>query len=187
MAKKNDDNVNRFLEHGIDIDKRIVHLFDNIDNISVHRVMVGIQLMVSKNSDSPINIYVNSFGGCPYNSFLLYDFIKSYEKSSIEINTICSGSVMSGGSIVFMSGKNRYMYTNSVIMFHSVSSMAEGKVFSELDIEAKECKEIYKQICTIYAINSNKDYNYWYRTLKHVDKYYRINDALDMGLVDGIL
>lgn len=185
LAKKtNDDNIGRFLSYGINIEDRIIHLFDSIDSNSVGVVMQGIQIMISKTPDKPIDIYINSFGGDPYGSFLLYDFIKSCH--STEINTYCAGCAMSGGSIIFLAGDNKYMFKNSVLMLHSVSSIADGKLF-EIKIEADECQEIYNQLCQIYADNSTRTFKQWKVDLQYKDRYYRKDKALELKLVDKII
>lgn len=183
--KNNSDNTDKFLEHGIDIENRIIHLVYDIDTASTALVITGIQLMVTKTREKPINIYINSMGGDPYSSFGLYSFIRTLH--DVEINTYNIGCAMSGASIIFLAGDNRYMYKHTVFMFHSVSSGAEGKVHLNLTDEAEECKKIHKQLCQIYAAHTNKSEKEWDRTIKYKDRYYREKEALEMNIVHKVI
>ena len=178
-------NFTTFIDDDIDIDNRIIHLFEDIDADSASKITKGIQIMIAKDKNKPIDIYINTFGGCAYSGLFLYDFIRCQRET--EIRTYACGCVMSAGSLVFFAGDERYMYENSVIMLHSVASMAEGKVFLELNNETEECKKIYKQLCNIYAENTKPNYKEWYRWLKFEDKNYRKDKALELGFVNKIL
>lgn len=174
------DNTSVFIDNDINVNDRIIHLFDEIDNYSASNVIKGIQLMLKRNDEEPIEIYINSFGGCPYSAFSIHDFIS---KCPVTVKTFVTGCAMSGGSIVFMAGDERYMYENSVLMLHSVSSLAEGKVFLDMEDEYEECKKIHEQLCEIYANNSTKSKKQWSNLLKYKDKYYRKQESLKLGLI----
>jgi ATP-dependent protease ClpP protease subunit len=178
-------NFTTFIDDDIDIDNRVIHLFKPIDFESVSNVAKGIQLMMAKGTDRPIDIYIGSFGGCPYAAFWLYDFIKV--QVNLEINTYACGAAMSGGSIIFMAGDHRYMYEHSRLMLHSIASIAEGKLFVSMVPEIEECREIYKDMCKLYALHSNQDFKTWYRWLKFEDKTINSTKALELGLVDKVI
>ena len=173
------DNTTVFIDDSININDRIIHLFGSVDDEMASNVIKGIQLMVTKDSSKPISIYINSFGGCPYAAFGIYDYIRSIH---IVVKTYVTGCAMSGGSIIFMAGDERYMFPNAVLMLHSVSSIAEGKVFLDLIDETEECKRIHKQMCEVYAEGSNKTVKQWHKLIEYKDRYYRIEEALKIGL-----
>lgn len=179
----NSDNTTIFLEEGIDVDNRIIHLFDDIEQHTVSKVIKGIQLMLVKNKEMPINIYINSFGGDVYSGFGLFDFIRSLD---VEVHMYVVGTAMSAASIILMSGDYRYMYENSKIMLHSASGGIEGKGF-EIINDAEEYKRIHQQMAEIYASRSNVDYKKWMRDLKYENLYYRAKEALELGLIDTII
>lgn len=179
----NSDNTTIFLEEGVDVDNRIIHLFDDIEQHTVSKVIKGIQLMLVKNKEMPINIYINSFGGDVYSGFGLFDFIRSLD---VEVHMYVVGTAMSAASIILMSGDYRYMYENSKIMLHSASGGIEGKGF-EIINDAEEYKRIHQQMAEIYASRSNVDYKKWMRDLKYENLYYRAKEALELGLIDTII
>lgn len=183
-VRSHGDNIDNFIDDDINVDDRIIHLFESISNVSSSKVIKGIQLMLAKGKDKPIDIYINSFGGCPYSSMAIYDFIRACKETTIR--TYAIGCAMSGGSIVFMAGDERYMYKNSVLMLHTVASIAEGKIF-DMDIETEECKRIFKQMCDLYAEGTNKSTKQWANLLKYEDRYYRPVKALELGFIDKII
>ncbi|HLD91616.1 MAG TPA: ATP-dependent Clp protease proteolytic subunit [Patescibacteria group bacterium] len=178
-------NFTTFIDDNIDIDNRVIHMFDEISPETVNNAIKGIQIMLAKDKTKPIDIYINSEGGCPYSSFGLYDFIKCQQGTLVR--TYNCGCAMSGASIIFLAGDERYMYEHSVFMLHSVSSAAEGKVYLNLQAETEECKLIHKDLCQIYADNTKIPYKEWYRWLKFEDKYFRAAKALELGIVHKIL
>jgi ATP-dependent Clp protease protease subunit len=185
LRRLNSDNTDKFLEHGIDVDNRIIHIVDDIDSKYIAVIMAGIQLMLVKSAEKDINIYVNSPGGDPYTAFGLYDFIKTLD--TVTVNMYNVGLVASAASIIFMAGDNRYMYENTVFMLHSVSSSASGKVHLDLDDEVEECKKIHKQLCQIYASHTIKSEKVWDSHLKHKDRHYRAKEALEIGIVHKVI
>ncbi len=179
-------NFTTFIDDDIDIDNRIIHLFKDIDFESVSNVVKGIQLMIARGTDRYIDIYIGSFGGCIYSSFWLYDFIRA--QVNVEINTYVCGAAMSGGSIIFLAGDNKYMYQHSRLMMHSVSSsVVDGKLFVDMVPEVEECRKLYIEMCNIYAEHSNQNYKTWYRWLKHDDKFYNAEEAKKLELIDKII
>lgn len=177
------DNANVFLEKGIDIENRVIHLFGEIEAGTIGEVIRGIQLMAIK-SKEPINIYINTFGGCPYSSFALYDFMRGLHE--IVFRTFNIGCAMSGGTIIFLAGDERYAYKNSVYMFHTVSSIAEGKLHELID-ESAECQRIFQQMIDIYSTHSQLATKDWKRRLKYHNIYMRAEEALKVGLIQGVI
>jgi ATP-dependent Clp protease protease subunit len=183
MARKLTDYFT-FLETGIDIENRKIHLFGEIEEQAASTVIKGIQLMMAKDIDKTIDIYINTVGGCYYSSVATYDFIRA---CPTPIRTYAMGQCMSGGTLIFLAGSEKYMYENSVLMFHSVAAMAEGKVFSSLIPETNECLRIFKDMNTIYARHSNRSIREWNKLLKHDDVYIRTDDAKEYQLITAVI
>lgn len=184
MAKKADhENIRIFLEKGIDIEGRIIHLCSDIDSLVIGEIIRGIQVMITKNKE-PISIFINTFGGCPYSSFALYDFIRSLEE--IIFKTYNIGSCMSGGTVIFMAGDERYMYPNAVFMFHTVSSFSEGLLHQLID-ESDECKRLYKQMCYLYGSHGKLTAKEWTSKLRYHNVYIRADDARELEIINDVI
>ncbi len=177
------DNAGLFFSDGTDLDSRVIHLTDTIEPLSVDATICGLQLLVAK-SKEPIKLYINSFGGDPYSAFALYDYIRSLH--DVKVNTYAIGACMSAASIIFLAGDERYMYKNSVLMLHTVSSMADGKL-QELIEEGEECKRIFHQMLDIYEKNSNLTKKEWGKKLRYQNVYIRVEEASKMGLITGVV
>jgi ATP-dependent Clp protease protease subunit len=179
----NSDNTATFIEEGIDVDNRIVHLFDDIEQKTISKAMRGIQLMLVKNSENPIHLYINSFGGDIYSGLGFYDYIQSL---TVEVNIYVVGAAMSAASIILMAGDVRHMYENSKIMLHTCSGGVDGKSF-EIINDAEEHKRLHKQMAEIYASRTHVKIEKWAKDLKHENLYYRADEALALGLIDKIV
>ena len=179
----NSDNTTVFLDEGIDVDNRCIHLFDEIEAKTISKVIKGIQLMLIKNPEAPIAIYLNSFGGDVYSGFGLFDFIQSL---NVEVSIYVIGTAMSAATIVLMAGDVRIMYQNSKLMLHTCSGGIEGKSF-EIINDADEHKRIHRQMAELYASRTNIKVDKWVKDLKHEDVFLRAEQALEMGLIDKII
>lgn len=182
--KLHPDNSTMFIEDGINIKDRIVYIFDEIDALSVSKVIKGIQLMLVA-SKEPIDIYINSFGGDPYSAWAVSNFITL--QKDVLIRTHGMGAVMSAATIVFLSGDEKYCYENTVFMFHTVSSGTYGKYTVEIKDEYEECKRLHADMCNFYGRYTKISAKEWFRILKANDLYIRPQQALEMGIVDNIL
>ena len=73
----------------------------------------------------PIMLFINSNGGNVYDSFALADIIKT---SKTPVYRVAIGWCMSGGLLIFMAGKKRFIGENATLMFHDVNSRANDKI-----------------------------------------------------------
>ena len=184
--KMSHDNSSMFIEENVDIDNRRIHLAADISAKEVSRVIRGIQLMITKDPELPIDIFINSDGGCVYTAFGLYNFIRSQSKTTFRTYNI--GCAMSGASIIFLAGDERYMYKDTVFMFHTVSNNSDGgTLFGDMVPDTEETKKLYVQMCKIYAERTNIGYREWYRKLKFQNQYYRAKESLEMEIVDKVI
>jgi ATP-dependent protease ClpP protease subunit len=182
--KVNHDNSSLFVDDGINIKDRIIHLFDDIDSDSIGKVIKGVQLMLAANKE-PIDIYISSLGGDPYSAWGAANFITL--QKDVLIRTHAMGPVMSAATIVFLSGDEKICYENSVFMFHTVSDSTSGKFTVEIKDCYEECKRIHEDICEFYGKYSKTTSKEWAKLLKANDLYIRPEQALEMGIVDRIL
>ena len=177
--------LENFLDHGIDFQTRTITIYDEIEEYTTQIVNAGLSIMTDKSKDLPITIKINSPGGCLYNSFAIYDIIRSQKET--EIITIGYGRVMSGATIIFAAGDIRKAHENCRFMIHNVSiSSVEGKQ-PNIKVEANEMEFIYKKMCEIYAEHTDRDKKYWLRTIKHDDKYYSSEEMLNFKFVQKII
>ena len=98
----------------------------------------------------PIMLFINSNGGNAYDAFALADIIKT---SKTPIYTIAIGWCMSGGLLIFMAGKKRFIGENATLMFHDVTGWVNDKT-EGIKQELEESKRLSKMYCNIITYNS---------------------------------
>lgn len=94
---------------------------------------------------SPINIYIDSYGGYVYQTFGL---ISVMEKSKTPVHTTVTGIAASGGFLILINGHKRFAHKYSTIMYHQVSSGAWGTLqhLKESFEETKRLQEVIEQM-----------------------------------------
>ena len=171
----NDNNIYFYTEVSAD---SIKELLIHIKEITKKNQIIGITYGIDP---PPINLYINSEGGCLYSALSIIDIISF---NPVIINTIVSGVCMSAATFILLSGHNRYMMPNSYMLIHNISSGFWGKMH-EFEDEMKNLNELTKKLKNIYKKTSNI-------TQKHLDKILKTDvlipayDCLKYGFIDGI-
>ena len=170
-----DNNIYFYTDVSI---KSIKELLLHIKEITKKNQIIGITYGIEA---PPINLYINSEGGCLYSALSIIDIISS---NKVHINTIISGVCMSAATLIFLSGHTRYMMTNSYMLIHNISSGFWGKMH-EFEDEMKNLTELTKKLKTIYKQNSNITKTQLEKILK-TDVLITANNCLKYGLIDEI-
>jgi ATP-dependent Clp protease protease subunit len=136
--------------------------------------------------EGDITVTINSPGGSVFAAAEIYTMLKDYKgKVTVKVESIAA----SAASVVAMAGDEVYMSPVSVLMVHNPMTCAMGneRDFEEVILTLKTIK---KSIANAYAHKSGK-------TVKAMCKlmdgplgngsWLDANDALGLGLIDGIL
>jgi ATP-dependent Clp protease protease subunit len=132
----------------------------------------------------PINLYIDSYGGLVYQCFGLLGVIS---KSKIPVHTIVTGTAMSAGFIIAITGHKRFAYDKATFMYHQVSTGFVGTV-KEMEEGLEETKRLQLMIeehtlshtkITREMLNDN------YKVKK--DWFMNTKDALKFGVIDEII
>ena len=139
---------------------------------------------IKKTQTEPIKLIVNSFGGELYSGLALIDTI---DNSKTPIYTICHGSAMSMGLIVYVAGHYRTASKYSTFMYHEASYSIEGKVVHHKQ-ELNETERI-DSICDDYLISKTKLSKKQLNKIKNnqSDWYFDAKTALEYGIIDKIV
>lgn len=178
LRRPSTDKVDTFFMNDIDVSTRSIHIFGDIDDVSVSKILKGVQVLLASNKEEAINLYICSDGGDAYGGLFLYDYIRMLD---VHVRTHACGKVFSAATLIFLAGDERIVYDNSVFMFHTVSTYVEGKSF-DVNIDGKECQELHWQLCSIYEDTTNISKKQWDKLIKHEDKYIRKPEALKLGI-----
>ena len=136
---------------------------------------------IKKTQVEPIKLIINSFGGEVYSGLALIDVI---DNSRTPIFTICYGTAMSMGLVVYVAGHERYASKNATFMYHEAAYPIEGKVAHHKQ-ELKEVERIDK-ICDEYLISKTKLTQETLDNIKITQSewYFDVDMAVKYGIVD---
>jgi len=181
--KKKNPEISYFdtlLDNGVDIEDRVLYLEGEIEEYE-NAEFVRAFHKLSRKSDDPIIVVINSPGGSIYDGLGLYDIM---EFSSCPIITVGLGKIMSMATVLFCAGDERYLYKNSTAMFHELSTWIAGEL-TDINIEQKECKRLEKLVSGILGQKTNKESSYWKRFKKNT--YFDPKKCLETGFATHIL
>lgn len=136
-----------------------------------------------------IKIHMMTGGGSCLAGMALYDTIeKISHKYPVEF--ICSGSIMSMGTIILQAGGERYATPNTTFMVHQVSSCLGEKSTKVKDSEEEleETKRINKLIFDILKTKTKMPEELLSEIYEKKKNFYMTAEqALKYGLIDKIL
>jgi ATP-dependent protease ClpP protease subunit len=156
-------------------------LATEIDNLNNKMNNISKKSSIGTFTPKPIYLHITTNGGDLLAGFFGYDKIKS---SRYPINTVIEGCVASAGSLLAMSGQNRYMTPNSHLLIHQLRTGMFG-TYEELVDEKNNCHQFMSRLVSMYHENCNgkmtktkiKEY------LKR-DIFWNTKTAITNGLVD---
>lgn len=173
----NKANPDLFIKLGYSLENRTIYITDVTEQEMAFYKRV--LLVMQEISNDPIDIYIDSPGGCVYSGLGLYDLICN---SKCWINTYATGKVMSMGLILLLAGDSRYGTLNTTFMAHGLSSGTNGKV-KEQEIDLMEAKRLNNILIKILAERTNKTFNWWDKRLLHEDYYFDIEEAKSLKII----
>ncbi len=133
----------------------------------------------------PLTLYINSAGGNLYDAFALIDVMRA---SSLPIQTIGIGSVLSAAFLIFTSGAagRRFIGPNCGLMCHQFSDSVEGK-HHDLQASLKEGIHCDLRMMEILKTATGLDAKIIKRKLlNETDQWFTSAEALDMGIADQL-
>jgi ATP-dependent Clp protease protease subunit len=132
----------------------------------------------------PINLYIDSYGGYVYQCLGLLGIM---DKSVVPVHTIVTGTAMSCGFMIAISGHKRFAYDTATHMYHQVSSGLWGKLKDmEEDLEeTKRLQSIIEEITLAKTKMTRAQLDENYKGKK--DWYINAKQALKLGIIDEII
>lgn len=132
----------------------------------------------------PIELLVNTFGGCVYNTFAI---VNAMLTSKTPIITTCIGSAMSGGLYILAAGHIRLAAPYSNFMYHECSTGMHSTYRNKLVENIEEMHRIQELLETLLCSKTklNKKTLQKYND-KRAEWYFGSEEALKWKIVDGI-
>jgi ATP-dependent Clp protease protease subunit len=177
---------------------RLIHLSGEVSQESINAIVKSIVSICKSDKSNtgiyyaygfaynakPIELYINSYGGDLYAAL---GAISVIESASTPVHTIVTGSAMSAGFLISISGKRRFAMGNSTFMYHQLSSYAWGKMkdIEEHTIEAKRLQDLMESIVMSRTNLTRKFLKESYT--KKEDMYFDAISAFKSGIVDEVI
>lgn len=163
---------------------RIIMLSGPIDDDLANSIISQLLFLDAQDSEKDIYLYINSPGGVVTAGLAIYDtmnFIKS------DVQTIVMGMAASMASVLASSGTKgkRFALPHSEVMIHQPSGGAQGQQ-TEIEIAAEQILKTRKELNSILAENSGQPLEKVNLDTER-DNYLTAKDAVEYGLIDGIM
>ena len=135
-----------------------------------------------------LEFFISSNGGSVGDMFAVYDLMRIVKKNR-DIRTYGFGKVSSAAVVLLAAGTQgkRFVSQNTRLMIHHCSAAEQGPV-PNLKTVLEEAKKVEEMMITALADNSRLSVGEIYNIFsKNTDEYFSADEALEMGLVDGII
>lgn len=177
------------LEDRIDqtlLDARRVFISDGVDSESAKQIIKHLWYLDLKDPGKPILMVINSPGGSVDAGFAIWDQVKMI---SSPITTLVTGLAASFGSVLSLCALkgNRFCTPHARIMIHQprTGGFMQGQA-TDLEIHAREIIRTRDTLINIYMEATGKDFDTLEKAMDR-DKWMTADEAMDFGLVDGIV
>ncbi|KAF9560199.1 hypothetical protein CPC08DRAFT_636882 [Agrocybe pediades] len=173
--------------------ERVIMLHGPIRDDDSTLIVAQMLFLEAEDSTKPIHLYINSPGGSVTAGLAIYDTVSHLYVSS-PIHTYSLGLAASMGSLLLAAGEKgkRHCLPNASIMIHQPSGGASGQA-SDIAIHAKEILRIRRLLTGIYQHHCSKEGETQAEGLARFERalerdyYMTAQEAMDFGIVDGIL
>jgi len=171
--------------------ERVIMLYGPIRDTDAALIVAQLLFLEAEETSKPIHLYINSPGGSVTAGLAIYD---TMQYVSSPIHTYCVGQAASMGSLLLAAGEKgkRHCLPNASIMIHQPSGGASGQA-SDIAIHAREILRIRKLLTGVYQRHcsqlgeSREQGLHRFETALERDYFMTAQEALDFGIVDGIL
>lgn len=167
-----------WLTEGIDLESRRIEVREDVTEKLASKIIRAL-IKMTEISHDPIELYLSSGGGEIYSGLAIFDAIR---ECPCDVNIIGSGQLFSAAFIIYLAGDQRIASENTSFMIHSISYGTEGSV-KQHEIEVNEAKIMNNKFLDICAERTKPNRKWWYRHLNGSDKYFKVNEAKELGII----
>ena len=166
------------------LEERIVFLGTQINDDVANSVIAQLLFLEKQDAKKDVIFYVNSPGGQVTSTMAMYD---TMELISPDVSTVCLGMAASGGAIILMSGAKgkRFALPHSEIMIHQPLGGTEGQA-TDIAIHAEHIIKTKDLLNELIAKHSGQKVAK-VKIDTERDKFLSAQEALEYGLIDGII
>ena len=168
---------------------RIIFLGEDVNSTSAGLVVAQLLFLESEDPDKEIDLYINSPGGSITDGMAIVDTM-NYIKCPV--STICVGLAASMGSVLLASGEKgkRFATPNSEILIHQPLIGGQGGGISgqatEIKIHADHMIRTREKLNKLLSEKTGQPIEQIEKDTER-DHYMSAQEALEYGLIDGIM
>ena len=164
--------------------QRKVFVEGEINAESACEFVKKIMLLNAEDSNKPIDVLINSPGGCINSGMLMYDVIQA---SKAKIRTYCIGRAYSMGAVLLACGNRRYILPHGEVMIHEplLGNRVGGNssTIKSISESLLESKRKMNQILAKHTGQSEASVE----EATSFDHYFDADESLKFGLVDAVI
>lgn len=163
---------------------RIIMLSGAIDDNVSNSVIAQLLFLDAQDPNKDIYLYINSPGGQVTSGLAIYDTMQFI---NADVQTIVIGMAASMASVLLAAGEpgKRWALPNSEVMIHQPLGGAQGQA-SEIEIAARHILETRERLNEILSKHTGQPIEVIEKDTDR-DNYKSAQDALEYGLIDGIM
>jgi ATP-dependent Clp protease protease subunit len=165
---------------------RKVLVFGEIDDRLARDVCSRLLLLADRDSDRPIDIYINSPGGHVESGDTIHDMVR-FIRNDVQINMIGTGWVASAGAHIFLGGAKdrRFCLPNTRFLLHQPAGGTRGMA-ADIEIEAKEILRMRERLVRIISEETGQPVERINKDI-HRNHWMTAGEAIDYGMVTRII
>lgn len=171
----------------VDVLRRQVWIDGDIDEHTARDVIRGVSHVLRLGPSMPVEVLINSSGGCALNGLAISDFFMQKSKEGSVISTIVYGASCSAAALISASGTkgHRKTFRSARFLIHQLSAGVQGK-HEELESSIGNLNKINDSYIEIISKITKKPIK---AVGKDLSKEYFMSaaEAVKYGLVDHIL
>ena len=180
-------NHDLLLEKGISLKRRRIFLSGEIENGKSDVIIRSLLLMADIGKED-ITLVINSLGGDLYDTFAIYDIMKSIPN---QIRTISVGKCQSAAPLILAAGapNKRFSFPNCHFMVHDI--WTEGPPDATVEAARRELRhttELRKRYIELMGRNTKIAATDWKKICRRPgDSFFGVEKALQYGIIDSII
>lgn len=130
----------------VSVDGRDVRFIGEVSNSTMGQLIKCINQAVKHAGDSNmINVYISSYGGFIRPMFMAIEHMNTIRATGVKIHTHALGMCMSAGTMLFLAGDQRYMYSTTSFMVHDATGVLWGNT-KEIAAQLEEWNILQDQL-----------------------------------------
>jgi ATP-dependent Clp protease protease subunit len=179
--KPSQDRVGFAVEHGVDVEGRVVYLVGDVDEAVVVRFLAALHVLDAE--ESPVRVILSSDGGGVDAGMAIYDAIRT-TRSRVTVD--CYGACQSIAALILQAADVRRVSPECRLMIHNGSVRVENTSADTMESIGREVALLNRRYWEILARRSGLTTDR-IKEMCQVETYLSAAEAVEAGLADEVI